>query len=461
MTTRRLCMSAVAVASAVAFLAVACGDLQQDSEPTEAQIESRLAQENGGEVMSDDVDGFGLAELLGIVDLDAQLVTKLLTEIPQPPQGLDESSAPTSANTAAGSNTSSGSAAGSNTPNSATNPTPVPPVKPCPGGVLKGRWKVASNTGLGFWRGGLFNDDGRLVGWLRGIFGRGRFFGKVISKGGKFRALIAGAYHGGQFKGRMFNKSGTLADVHGVYSNGAFKGRWITRCKPPCTILCAPNYRPDPNGACRCVPVACKPGSCPAGEYCDMCPSVCGPLTNDPNRPANNAAGAPQTCPAVCGTPICKPRPTPVPPQPAPCVSASLGDTTSCKSTATWKKYAAGACASRGLELTRIDYGTPCGQNSAGSAAATDLFRYTKFECCKTTTNCLDPADYCKAVCNGQHAPPIAPGCPIPSCNCGPSNCPPAADICRQICNGTKPSVPATCPTPACKCASPNSAGTP
>lgn len=79
------------------------------------------------------------------------------------------------------------------------------------------------------------------------------------------------------------------------------------------------------------------------------------------------------------------PVPVPVPPKdpgkdPLPPVPACFGDAqggpTSCKSSATWKDYAAAECKAKGFALTAIGYAEECGK---------DLYRWSKFECCDAT----------------------------------------------------------------------------
>jgi hypothetical protein len=84
---------------------------------------------------------------------------------------------------------------------------------------------------------------------------------------------------------------------------------------------------------------------------------------------------------------VCCPK-APPPPPPA-CFTDSQGDATSCKPSATWKQYASDACAAKGAVLTKIDYADSCG---------TDLFRYTKYECCPNVQPPPPPPPACFAA---------------------------------------------------------------
>lgn len=62
----------------------------------------------------------------------------------------------------------------------------------------------------------------------------------------------------------------------------------------------------------------------------------------------------------------------------APCREYTAGgSTTSCKSTAAWKDYAAKTCASVGLKLNSLSVANPCGPTSTS-----DSFASAKFTCC-------------------------------------------------------------------------------
>jgi hypothetical protein len=61
-----------------------------------------------------------------------------------------------------------------------------------------------------------------------------------------------------------------------------------------------------------------------------------------------------------------------------PCVQYTAGgSTTSCKSSAEWKEYAAKVCASKGLQLYAISF-----ENACGPSTTSDSFATAKFSCC-------------------------------------------------------------------------------
>jgi uncharacterized lipoprotein YajG len=62
----------------------------------------------------------------------------------------------------------------------------------------------------------------------------------------------------------------------------------------------------------------------------------------------------------------------------ASCVTLTAGDSTSCKSAADWKEYAAKVCASRGLQLSELSFANAC--KSTGTV--NDSYSSIKFSCC-------------------------------------------------------------------------------
>jgi hypothetical protein len=120
----------------------------------------------------------------------------------------------------------------------------------CPHGYLMGGWKAFpidttevtpdssdTNRGIrGIYRGVWMNKNGRVSGYLKGIYGinsQGErvFYGKYISLGGKFRGIIKGNYGAatdadiannprGWFRGHWLNKAGVL--------KGRLKGEWVS-----------------------------------------------------------------------------------------------------------------------------------------------------------------------------------------------------------------------------------------
>jgi hypothetical protein len=293
-----------------------CGQGDETTSSTEsevASIESAIEMENGGLEMADELASFGQP---GLPDLDGlELEPNLaLPELP----GLDALEG--------------------------KQPRPMPPPLPCPHGGLKGKWKELK-PGFGLFFGKWGSLDGKLHCHLKGIYGKnkkgeGVFYGKYINLGGKFVGLIKGRHEQGFFKGRWFDKGGLRGELGGVYGKGELKGLWHAFC-PSCVAKCEPGFVPgpadpnagvkpaDPNapvdpssvkpeagaegmppigapmpdpGKCLCLPpklVPCKMGQCPDGLVCDLCPSLCKPGEN---------------CPAVCGPPVCVPKP-PKPPQ--------------------------------------------------------------------------------------------------------------------------------------------------
>jgi hypothetical protein len=63
------------------------------------------------------------------------------------------------------------------------------------------------------------------------------------------------------------------------------------------------------------------------------------------------------------------------------CISEYMGGATSCKPADVWKKYAYDACASRGLDLTELNFGSTC---SGG-------FTEAKYSCCKPAPKPVPP----------------------------------------------------------------------
>ena len=84
-----------------------------------------------------------------------------------------------------------------------------------------------------------------------------------------------------------------------------------------------------------------------------------------------------ECCAPVPTTPGPGPGPVPPPPSvptpPGGCRSASEGGDSSCKDSATWRKYAAENCASTGMRLAKFQTRESCG---------TDLYRWSDYACC-------------------------------------------------------------------------------
>jgi hypothetical protein len=158
-------------------------------------------------------------------------------------------------------------------------------------------------AGFGEFEGKWGTGDGKVVGHLKGIYGKnlkgeGVLFGKYIGLAGKFVGLIKGHYEKGFFKARWFDKSGLQGDMAGIYAEGHFLGLWNAYC-PLCKVECLPGFVPAPEVGCMCVPAKlppCNVGQCPQGMSCDICPPACPPGVQ---------------CPAACGAPVCVPLPPP------------------------------------------------------------------------------------------------------------------------------------------------------
>jgi hypothetical protein len=134
-------------------------------------------------------------------------------------------------------------------------------VEVCPKGFLSGVWRrlpadAAQPDSLpgellghytGLWRG----LDGRVLGFLRGGYGRDAdgaeiFLGKIIGRGGEFRGLVRGEWTPapdgeslagflGRWAGREGRVEGVLGgEAHPVEgtSGGFFVGRWAADCDP-------------------------------------------------------------------------------------------------------------------------------------------------------------------------------------------------------------------------------------
>jgi hypothetical protein len=74
----------------------------------------------------------------------------------------------------------------------------------------------------------------------------------------------------------------------------------------------------------------------------------------------------------------------PATPEPSSCTAQGEGSPTTCETSATWKKYATDTCAKAGMQVTQLDMGDECGENS---------FRFIKFECCKSQSPTAEKGD--------------------------------------------------------------------
>jgi hypothetical protein len=260
-----------------------------------------------------------------------------------------------------------------------SDPYPMPPSN-CPGGLAHGVWKQLDNQ-VGVYFGTMRDQNLQQIGLLGGIYGFGKLYGIVVSSQGKPLYLVSGTLGASTFTANLHDaKHQSVGILSGSYtSNGLFFGTWARNCPNPCKIKCPPGTQIDPNGRCACVPVECRPGTCPPGMVCDMCPSVC--KDQDPNI----------ACPAVCGPPVC----VPAPPPPPPCMTKHLKG--KCQSEAAWKKLGEQTCRKQGLTLKSISMGMPCaiahdgnGQDPSQPGIPMppppppfDLYGEAKVTCCK------------------------------------------------------------------------------
>ena len=270
-TSKMLPMVAMVAAAA---LMMACGGLEPEA--SVEGISEALELEDGGYDMQDEMPAFGLLDL---DDLDVDV-----SGLDTPEEGGLEAFL-------------------------GVQPSSKKLPPPCPHGYLKGVWKrLNPNKSLGVYKGKWVTANGKVEGWLKGVFGmnklgHGVFFGKYIDKTGKFKGLLKGYYGNGFFRGRYHGKSGGIGELRGVYGQNVFKGKWVSYCNAKCNSVCKPGHVRAPY-ACFCVPAKlppCQKGKCPTGMKCDPCPKPAVCLL--PNA----------KCPAVCGAPVCKPLPKPQP----------------------------------------------------------------------------------------------------------------------------------------------------
>jgi hypothetical protein len=118
----------------------------------------------------------------------------------------------------------------------------------CARGFLKGVWEKDNQTFYGAYK----SLNGRITGYLKGVYGKGTFHGKYIEENGRFKGFLKGIYRdlpnlpGGIFNGKWVDAS--LRRLHGylgghyaafpphTYTNdnrpsGFFHGRWVRMCK--------------------------------------------------------------------------------------------------------------------------------------------------------------------------------------------------------------------------------------
>jgi hypothetical protein len=232
----------------------------------------------------------------------------------------------------------------------------------CAGGVAHGTWKQLEGE-MGVFYGTLRDRSEEAMGVLAGVYGFGRVMGLAMSRDKNLRFDLTGTISRGRVSMRLLDPQGqVVGQASGMVRGRHFCARWARYCHQPCEVSCAAGSRPDPSGACRCVPIPCKRGECPDGMYCDTCPSVC-----DDDA---------EVCMAVCGPPVCRPKPEPRPdPRPTPCSIARLGgEKTTCRPVELWIRHARAECARRAKVLTDFSPRQPCADGRA--------FQAVEFECC-------------------------------------------------------------------------------
>lgn len=339
---------------ALTTMLLACGgDPSTEGELTVDAIESRLESPTDYYTM----DAESIADdLLAFPELSPQEAEALALEIAsfdltENPDVLGETAAP-----------STGDATEPPPPTDAPNAPPSGELEPCPHGLIKGQWKHVKN-GFGVFRGAFLAPGGELLGYVRGVYGRHRVVGKVVTKDGQPHSLMMGVYGASFFRARLITRDGIEGALGGRYADNVFIGKWRIFCNKP-DLACPPAMMPHPTGL-FCVPRACVPGSCPVGFYCDLCPSICKDAIAD---------GA-NACAAVCGQPVCRPRVVlPKPGEGPQCAEVMLGGALSCKPTDVWKKYAEGLCTAKGGVLAAFGVGLPCGD---------DAYHVTRLICCR------------------------------------------------------------------------------
>jgi hypothetical protein len=95
---------------------------------------------------------------------------------------------------------------------------------------------------VGLFVGGVSDEDGELVGHVRGIYGTRStgdhvLFGKYIALDGTFQGLLRGRADEGHFGGIWADRDGEVGAFGGVYresipgpeTGGQFVGRWVER----------------------------------------------------------------------------------------------------------------------------------------------------------------------------------------------------------------------------------------
>jgi hypothetical protein len=117
----------------------------------------------------------------------------------------------------------------------------------CMQGFIAGRWTsvddAADDRVNGRIKGKVMNEEGHIIGKLRGVYGEREtngnqvVFAKIIDNEGRFRALLAARYEQGHFRGRIIGKNRVRRGVvAGQYRDlnsdgqGLFRGRYSELC---------------------------------------------------------------------------------------------------------------------------------------------------------------------------------------------------------------------------------------
>lgn len=119
-----------------------------------------------------------------------------------------------------------------------------PDAPGCSNGFVLGHWSKVK-PGLGKLRASVYDDAGKPMGRVKGIWGQTKakdqkvFFGKYITAQGAHKGLLGGTYDGGKLAGVWGNRaSGEGGGLKGFYSDGYdktdAKGVWLGRWTEPC-----------------------------------------------------------------------------------------------------------------------------------------------------------------------------------------------------------------------------------
>lgn len=125
------------------------------------------------------------------------------------------------------------------------------PPLPCANGYLTGNWWMNQDETRGRFGGVWVEQDGRVIGFLRGHFGMNAegehvLFGKLIGLNGGFKGILRGTYEPkgdgtGTYEGKWHGRGGRVdGDFRGTFAvktdalhervHGTFEGGWSTEC---------------------------------------------------------------------------------------------------------------------------------------------------------------------------------------------------------------------------------------